>query len=129
MNMVLRGTVASAATINLTSDGNSASTNNQLVLPDDATYLVKALVVARRTDADNESAGYELTAVIDRNSGVGTTALVGSVTKTVIGEDTAAWDANLQADATNGAAQITFTGEAAKTINVVAFVQSVQVVG
>jgi hypothetical protein len=129
MFLHVRGSVAAASTINLTSDGSAAGTTNQMVLPDDSTYLCKVLVVARRTDADGESAGYELTAVIDRNSGVGTTALVGSVTKAVIAEDTAAWDANLQADATNGALQVTFTGEAAKTIAVCALITAVQIVG
>lgn len=101
----------------------------RITIGDNTTWLFEVRLVARRTDADNESAGYAFDGAIDRNSGAATTALVGSVTKAVVAEDTAAWDADVTADATNGALAITVTGEAAKTINWVARVTLVEVTG
>lgn len=99
----------------------------RFTIASDTTYMFDVLVVARRTDADNESAGYRLVGVIDNNAG--TTALVGTVDKTAIAEDTAAWDAAITADNTNDALTITVTGEAAKTIRWVAHGRVIQVNG
>lgn len=87
-----------------------------LVLANDTTLAFEVTIVARRTDADNESAGYTLAGVIDRNANAASTALVGTVVKTVMGEDTAAWDVSATANTTTGALDLTVTGEAAKTI-------------
>ena len=100
-----------------------------MVLPDDSTWAFEVLIVARRTDADNESAGYKISGVIDRNTGVATTALVAAITKTVLGEDTAAWDVDAIANAASGGLQIQVTGEAAKAINWVARVELSEVTG
>jgi len=93
----------------------------------DTTWAFTITVVARRTDADNESAAYKFEGCIDNNAG--TTALVGSVTKTVLAEDTVAWDANVTADNTNDALVVTVTGEAGKTIYWVAKIELVEVTG
>lgn len=113
----------------LTLDGGAGSSTTRIVLPNDSTYVFDILVVARRTDADNESAGYQFTGVIDRNANAASTAIVGTVTKTVIAEDTAAWDVTVDADTTNGSLRIQVTGENAKTIRWVAVVNTVEVVG
>jgi hypothetical protein len=113
----------------MASDPNSASTTNQVILPNDSTYAFTILVVARRTDADNESAGYEFKGVVDRNGAANTTAIVGTVTKTVLAEDTSAWDCNVTADTTNGGLAVTVTGEAAKTIRWVATAWTSEVTG
>lgn len=55
---------------------------------------------------------------MDRNAA---TALVGTVTKTVLARDSASWDANVAVG--SGALHITVTGEAAKTIRWVATVE------
>ena len=104
-------------------DGSSS----RLTIPSDSTYAFRILLVARRSDADNESAAYEFVGCIDNNAG--TTALVGSVTKTVVAEDTAGWDADVTADNTNDALVIKVTGENAKTIRWVATVWTTEVTG
>jgi hypothetical protein len=98
----------------LDGDGGSA----RCIIASDTTWMFHINVVARRTDADNESAAYNFLGCIDNNAG--TTALVGSVTKTVVAEDTSAWDCNVTEDNANGALIITATGENAKTIQWVA---------
>lgn len=107
----------------LDGDGGSA----RCTIASDTTWSFHILVVARRTDADNESAAYDFIGCIDNNAG--TTALVGSVIKTVVAEDTAGWDCNVTADNTNDALIITATGENAKTIQWVAFIQLVETTG
>jgi hypothetical protein len=100
-----------------------------LVLPNDTTWMFEIDVVARRTDADGESAAYRLLGCIDRNANAASTALVGSVGKTVIAEDNAAWDVAATADTTNGAITVTVTGEASKTILWTARVRLVEASG
>lgn len=101
----------------------------RLTLADDTTWCFSILLVARRTDVNGEGAGYKLEGVIDRNVGVATTALVGTVTTTVLAEDSAAWDAAVTADTANGSLLITVTGEAAKTINWTARIELAEVTG
>jgi hypothetical protein len=116
-----------ATPIALTTTGNAQGAANSIVLPSDSTFFFEARIVARRTDADGESAAYILQGCIDNNAG--TTALVGSVTKTVIAEDTAAWDVSATADDSNATLLINVTGEGGKTISWVAHVRTVEVVG
>lgn len=120
---VLRNSTANNTPTELFLDGSSA----RLTLASDTTYAFSILLVARRTDADGESAAYEFKGCIDNNAG--TTALVGSVTKTVLAEDTAGWDADVTADNTNDALILTVTGENAKTIRWVATVWTTEVTG
>jgi hypothetical protein len=127
--MVLRISTTNATPAVMTSDAGAASTTNQVILPNDSTYAFRILVVARRTDADNESAGYEFSGVVDRNANAASTAIVGTVAKTVLAEDTSAWDVNVTADTTNGGLKVEVTGEAAKTIRWVATVWTSEVTG
>ena len=99
----------------------------RLTVPTDSTYGFDIMVVARRTNADNESAFYKFEGCIDNNAG--TTALVGSVVVATPIEDTAGWACAVTADDTNDALIITVTGENAKTINWVARVSLVEVTG
>lgn len=99
--------------------GAVVTSATRFILEDDTTYLIQIAVVARRSDADNESAGYLFELVADQNGGV--SALVGAVLKTVLAEDTAAWDADVNVDAANDSVRVQVTGEAGKTINWVAF--------
>ncbi|MBI4784002.1 MAG: hypothetical protein HY785_22180 [Oscillatoriophycideae cyanobacterium NC_groundwater_1537_Pr4_S-0.65um_50_18] len=120
--ILLNGITATATVTELTNPARIALVN-------DSTIQFEINVVARRTDADNESAAYELKGCIDRNTTAASTALVGTVTKTVVAEDTAAWDVAVTADTTNGSLKISVTGEASKTIKWVAFCRLVEVQG
>jgi hypothetical protein len=123
-----RQTTTATATV-LTFDQSAAGTTNQVVLPNDSTYFFTISISARRTNADNESAAYKFEGCIDRNTNAASTALVGVPVKTILAEDTTAWDVSVTADTTNGALAITVTGEASKTIRWVAHIQTVEVVG
>lgn len=127
--IILRATTASASATVMTADLNAASTNNQIILPNDSTYFFTVTVVARRTDTDNESAAWKFDGCIDRNTSAASTALVGVPVKTVIAEDSSLWDANVSADATNGGLSVSVTGEAGKAIKWVAIAHTTEVTG
>jgi len=98
----------------MTRDGNAASASTRVLIVSDTTVGYRARIAARRTDADDESAYYELSGAIDNNAG--TTALVGSPALTVFAEDDTDWAVTAAADDTNDSLQILVTGEASKTI-------------
>ena len=123
------GTTVTGTTSNNTQteifvDGVASS---RMTISSDVTWMFEIKIAARRTDADNESAAYLFQGCIDNNAG--TTALVGSLNKVVIAEDTAAWDVDVQADNTNDALIILVTGETAKTIRWTALVTIVEAAG
>mgnify|MGYP000285286688 CR=1 FL=1 len=99
----------------------------RLALPDTASFFFKIDVVGRRTDAAGGNAAYTFTGIIKRDAGVATTALVGSVSKTVVAETNTPWDASVTADTTNGSLKINVTGENAKTVRWVAKIETVEV--
>lgn len=99
---------------------------SRIVLPSDTAYYYDISIVGRRTDTDNESAGYRFRGAIDNNAG--TVALVGSQqTETEI-EDSA-WSCAVTADDANNSLDIKCTGETGKTINWVAFIELTEVTG
>lgn len=102
-------------------------TSGRLAIPTDTTWGFDIMVVARRTDADNESAFYRFEGCIDNNAG--TTAMVGSVVAATPIEDDANYACAVTADNTNDALIITATGVNSKTIRWVAFVRTVEVTG
>jgi hypothetical protein len=118
---VLRATTVGAATSEMLIDGVS-----RMTLTSDSTWRFEIHVVGRRTDADNESAAYEIKGCIDNNAG--TTALVGTASHNVTAEDTVGWDVVASADNVNDALVINVTGTVG-TIRWVAFVRTVQVTG
>lgn len=98
------------------------------ILPLDSVHAFHVLVAARNTASDSERAAYEIKGCISV-SAAGVAAIVGSPTVTVLAEDVAGWDCTVAADSVNRALQINVTGEAAKTINWVADVRMVTVIG
>lgn len=113
----------------LTTNGAAAAASNVYVLLDDSTHGFYLQIIARRTDVDNESAFFEFEGCIDRNAGAGTTALVGTVIKTIVARDSIAWDVEVDAEIVNGALRVRATGEAGKTIRWNCYGRAAEVVG
>lgn len=111
---VLRARTLTGATFDLTVNNNTPDATNTIAIESDSTYAFWGMVVARREDADNESAAYEIKGVIDNNAG--TTAFVGTPTLTILAEDNPAWDVAIIADDTNDALSIRVTGVAGQII-------------
>ena len=121
----LRGTTISNVPQELLIDGTGGTI--RLTLPDDATWTFKITVTGHRTDLGNGHAGYTAAGVIYRGSGAATTAIQGSVQKTVLAESNPVWDINITADTTNGSLKITVTGENSKIIRWLALVETVEI--
>jgi len=96
-----------------------------LVLENDHSYYFEIIVVGRNKGNDAESASYKFEGVATRGVDASTTAIFG-LTKTVIYEADANWDANVTADTTNGRIACTVTGVAATNIQ---WTASVKIVG
>jgi len=120
---ILRATTTNATPTELLINGA-----DRMILANDSTWKFDISVVARRTDADNENAAYTFRGCIYRNANAVSTTIAGLVNKNVDAEQDLDWDANVDADTTNGSLRIQATGEAAKTIRWVAFVTATQVV-
>jgi len=111
----------------LTSTTAAAGTANQVILPNNSAYYFKARIISGVTGAGNTKA-WTIEGAIKRGAGVGTTAIVGTVTTTVVAADAGAatWAIAATADTTNGGLAITFTGQAATTIRTVCKVETVE---
>lgn len=123
-SIIARATTTNATITEAFTDGVS----KQMVLPDNSTWNFEVRVVARRTDATDESFAAVYEGAIDRQAGAATTAIVGSVLSTPLADDSAgAWTVLVDADAGSGALRVQVTGQAAKTIRWNAFVKIVEV--
>lgn len=124
--LVARNTTA-GSTATLFLDGSSA----RIVLPANTTWTFEITIAARSTDGgsgNEESAAYKYVGCIERD-GANNTALVGSVTETVIAEDDAGWSVAVTADDTNEALDIAVTSDDANTVRWVAKIALVEVGG
>ena len=120
-------TTDATATV-LKSDGGAAGTTNQVILPNNSAYYFKVEIIANVTGGGNTS-GWELKGVIKRGANAASTAIVGSVTSTLIAQDAGAstWVVSATADTTNGGLKITVTGQASTTIRWVAKASTTEV--
>lgn len=127
--MVLLQMTTDATPVVLTSGATAASSVNQVVLPNDSTYIFRGQVVARNSGNDADSKCWEFKGAIRRGTSAATTALIGAPTIDLIASDGSAWIVALTADTTNGGLKIEVTGEAAKLIRWVATVWTTEVTG
>lgn len=103
-------------------DGSS----QRLILPNNSMFAFVIYVAARRTDTTGGYASYKFEGGIKKDTTNGTTLFQGT-SKTLIGETDGVWDANIQADTTNGSLRINVVGQNGKTIRWVATVITTEV--
>lgn len=110
-------------------DGSGAS--KRMTLSNDTSWGFEIQCIARRTDADGTNAYWNLSGAIKRDTNAASTALVGTVVSLVNQADigAATWTLTATADTTNGSLKLTFTGEAAKTVQVVAVCNTTETTG
>lgn len=118
---IMRRVTTNASTTEMFLDGIS----QKLIIPDNTSWLFEIKIIARRTDATDESAAFWIEGAIDRSSGAATTALIGD-NFVKQSEDSPIWDVIVDADTTNGALRIRVDGETGKTIRWVAFIRVVE---
>ena len=118
---VLRGETDDATLTELFLDG----VDDRLTLAADRVMTFDILVVSSHRFGGGSSAGYQVAGVI-RNIG-GATAFVGTPVKTVLGENVAGWDVQVQASDTLDALVVQVQGSSGTTIRWVASVRTVEV--
>ena len=125
----MQTTNATVTEVGFSLAGNTPT--NYIALTNDSSYIFDCDIIARNTATDTESKAWNLKFAIRRGTSAANTALIGSATKTVVGEDTgtSSWDVSVTADTTNGRPNISVTGEAAKTIRWVANIRMTKVTG
>ncbi len=101
------------------------NSSERITVATNSAIAFETLIVAKEV-SDSNAAGYKISGIIANNGG--TTALVGSITKTVLGESVAGWDATIEADDTNDALVIKVTGTASNDIQWVATTTTSEVV-
>lgn len=119
--LVLTKQTTDATASALTWGGGAASGTNQVILPNNSAYFFRGEVISGVTGGGNTK-GWFIEGVIKRGANAASTALVGTPTVTSLYADAGAatWALAVTADTTNGGIKVTFTGQAATTIRVVA---------
>lgn len=126
--MVVRAQSTSSTQVELTADAAAWSTSNTMQVPTDGALAFDILMVARRTDANNECAAWTIRGCIDNNAG--TVAFVGTPTTTSLGDDSAgAWSVAADTEAGSVRLRVLAVGQTGKTINWVAHIRATRVVG
>jgi hypothetical protein len=125
--LVLARQTTNATPTVLASNNSTPGTSNQVILPNNSAYIFKITVISGVTGGGNTSA-WKLEGAIKRGANAASTALVGSVTTTLLAQDAGAstWAIAATADTTNGGLAITFTGQAGTTIRTVAKVETTE---
>lgn len=89
---------------------NTVTTLHTFTIPSSTTYMIEAMVTARRTGGSSgtaeDGAGYVVRATIKNVAGTAT--LIGAVSATYTAEDQAGWDATI--DVTGATARVRVTG-------------------
>lgn len=114
----------------LTSTGDNApSTNNQIALPDNATFGFHGWILARE-GATGDSSYWTFSGLIHRGVGAASIAFINPQDPVLVGQSVGSttWAASLAADNVNGAFGITVVGEAGKTINWMARIETEELV-
>jgi hypothetical protein len=119
-NYILRGTTTGNTETEL-----FYNTNMRIPVNANTTVFYTADIVARRTDAIDESAGFSIKGVVDNFSD--TVADVGDLYELIVAEDDAGLLVDARADDTNNSINIYVTGSTGKTIRWTAFVKTVEV--
>jgi len=122
-----RQTTDATATV-LTSNTGVASTNNQIILPNNSAYYFKGSVIANVTGAAN-GAAWDFTGAIMRGANAASTVLIGTpaINRVAATAGATAWVIALTADTTNGGLAVTVTGAASTTIRWVCKAETTEV--
>ena len=111
--------------------GGSNTPTTRIALVNNSTYIFDCDIVARQSATGTDYSAWNLKFCINREANAASTALVGSATKTVIGQTAgaSAWDVSVTADTTNGRPNISVTGAASTTIRWAATIRMTKVSG
>jgi hypothetical protein len=125
--LVLARQTTDATPTALASNSGAATSDNQVILPNNSAYFFTGEVVSGVTGGGNTK-GWTIEGVIKRGANAGSTTLVGTPTVTSSFADAGAstWTIAVTADTTNGGLRVTFTGQAATTIRTVCQIRTTE---
>ena len=124
---VLIASTTDATAKSMSTGSGSASSNNQILLPNNSAYTFSGTIVAREKASEGTDVGsWEVKGIIRREANAGTTVLVNSVINEL--NAPTGWAVALSADTTNGALAITVTGVASTNIRWVATINTSEVI-
>jgi hypothetical protein len=126
---ILRSDTTDATAEALTTDNAAASTDNQVILPNNSAFSFSGTIIARQQAADGSNyASWEIKGALLRDANAASTVLGnGIVNKLFATAGASAWAIALTADTTNGGLKIEATGAAATDIRWVATVNTSEV--
>lgn len=124
--LTLYGQTTSATPLVITTDASSVSSSNIIRMPNNSAYTFNITVIAHRTDTVGTFASYQFIGCVTRSANAASTAIRGTIVKTVLFETDTAYDCDVTADTTNGGAIVTVTGKAAHTVTWCARVETVE---
>lgn len=116
--VTLQNQTTDATQTDITTDGETATALNTVVLTDDNTLRFEGTLMARKND-NTETARYFIEGTITRGTGAASVVMETSLL-TVLHEDDDDWDVALSADTTLGGLAVKVTGVAATTIDWIA---------
>ena len=119
---VLRNITTNATPLALFLDGATA----QLLLKPNSAVAYSALIVARSTSTTGNNGAWKIEGLIKRDATTGSTALVGTRSRTILTRP-AGWQADVAADTATGALVFNVTGSAGNTVRWVATVTATEV--
>jgi len=127
--LVLRSDTTDATAEALTSNNGTASTENQVILPNNSAYSFSGTIIARESAAaGSDYASWEIKGALLRDANAASTVLGnGIVNKLYATSGASAWAVALSADTTNGGLKIEVTGAASTNIRWVAAVNTSEV--
>jgi len=113
----------------LTTSKSTASTDNQVILPNNSAYSFSGTIIARESATDgSDYASWEIKGALLRDANAASTVLGnGIVNKLYATSGASAWAVALTADTTNGGLKVEVTGAATTNIRWVATVHTSEV--
>ena len=126
---IIRSDTTDATAEALTSNNGTASTDNQIILPNNSAYSFSGTIIARQDAASGSNyASWEIKGALLRDANAASTVLGnGIVNKLYATAGASAWAVALTADTTNGGLKVEVTGAAATNIRWVATVNTSEV--
>jgi hypothetical protein len=124
--LVLGVQTTDATSTVLRTNTSAATTNNQVIMPNNSAYTFRGEIVSGVTGG-GDSKSWTIEGLIKRGANAASTTLVGStVTSMYADVGAVTWTIALSADTTNGGLAVTFTGQASTTIRTVCQIRTTE---
>ena len=123
---IMRMRTTDATLTTFTSEGTTAASNNQVILPNNGAFRFKGTIIAKQSGSTN-TAAWDIDGLIVRGANAGTTTLL--ISNVTLVQNTPGWGTpTLAADTTQGGLRIQIQGAAATNIQWVGDIKTTEVI-